>query len=149
MKRLMAFFAITLTTVGVTVQSALAQSDFYIRSQYSSGGFTGSHEILTDPKDGFYKATYCARSFWVSSSTILWTEEEAAAGRKLILEEDFGDGSARKVVCADYSAFATLEDLGLEQKEVERIRAEKQPLDMQSSRLPHHPRRLQAVQIIR
>ncbi|WP_428642910.1 hypothetical protein [Roseibium sp.] len=135
MKRLTAFLAIMVLGSGLQVETALAQSDFYIRSQYSNGGFTGSHEILTKPKDGYYKASYCQRPFWVSSSTILWTEEEAAAGRKLILEEDVGDGTARKVVCADYSAFATLDDLGLNKKEVERIRAENQPLDMQSSRL--------------
>ncbi len=135
MRRFAAFFSTALAAGYLPAGIAFAQSDFYIRSQYESGGFTGSHEILTQPKDGYYEARYCERSFWVSSTTILWTEGEAAAGRKLILEEDSGDGSARKVVCADYSAFATLDDLGLNKKEVERIRSENQPLDMQSSRI--------------
>jgi len=119
---------------GITLaHDASAQSDFYIRSQYSDGGFTGFHEILTEPKEGYHSARYCDRTFWVSSSTVIWTEEEAAAGRKLVLEENIGPD--RRIVCADYAAFATLEDLGLKKREVEQIRRKSEPLDMKSSRI--------------
>lgn len=113
--------------------SAFAQSDFYIRSQFSDGKFTGFHEILTKPKSGYYQARYCERTFWVSSGTVIWTEEQNAAGRTLILEEN--DGSSRRIVCADNNAFATLDDLGLSAREVARIRAQHEPLDMKSSRI--------------
>jgi hypothetical protein len=123
-----------LTGAGITLATgALAQSDFYIRSQYTDGSFTGSHEILTKPKEGYHSARYCDRTFWVSSNTVIWTEEEAAAGRKLILEENIGPD--RRIVCADYAAFATLEDLGLKRREVEQIRRKADPLDMKSSRI--------------
>ncbi|GAB4514977.1 MAG: hypothetical protein Tsb0019_13330 [Roseibium sp.] len=122
------------TGAGMTLATgAFAQSDFYIRSQYSDGSFTGFHEILTQPKEGYHSARYCDRTFWVSSNTVIWTEDEAAAGRKLILEENID--SDRKVVCADYAAFATLDDLGLKRKEIEQIRRRHEPADMKSSRI--------------
>jgi hypothetical protein len=133
MKRALAFFA-ALTAAGTTIAGvAHAQSDFYIRSQYSNGTFTGFHEILTKPKEGYYQAQYCDRTFWVSSNTVIWTEEEAAAGRNLVVEENVG--SSRTPVCTDYTSFATLESLGLKKKEIEQIRRQAEPLDMQSSRI--------------
>ncbi|MES0808966.1 hypothetical protein ABLO27_05755 [Roseibium sp. SCPC15] len=133
MKRSLA--CLTASAIGVLAltSSSLAQGDFYIRSQYSNGTFTGFHEILTSPEDGYYEARYCDRTFFVSSNTVIWTEEQNAAGRTLILEEN--KGSSRRVVCADNNAFATLDDLGLKPKEVEKIRQRNEPLDMKSSRI--------------
>lgn len=133
MKRLFAFLAVLAVGGLVPAGTALAQGDFYIRSQYSNGTFTGFHEILTKPKEGYHQARYCDRTFWVSSTTVVWTEEEAAAGRKLIVEENLG--SNRRTVCADYGSFATLDDLGLKKREVEQIRNRNEPLDMKSSRI--------------
>ncbi|MHA7772868.1 hypothetical protein [Roseibium sp. M-1] len=133
MKRSMAFIAAFGTTCIMQAGIATAQSDFYIRSQYSNGTFTGYHEILTEPKEGYYEARYCDRIFWVSSGTVIWTEEEAAAGRSLIVEENIGDN--RNPLCTDYTSFATLEDLGLKKKEIDQIRRRAEPLDMQSSRI--------------
>lgn len=99
---------------------ALSQSDYYIRSQYSSGGFTGSHEILTFPEKGYHEARYCERTFWVTSDTVLWTEKQVEIGRKLVLEENWGDN--RKVICDDNGSFAKLEDLGLARQEVDDMR---------------------------
>ncbi len=113
--------------------AAFAQGDYYIRSQNAGGKFAGFHEILTKPKPGYHQASYCNRTFWVSSGTVIWTEEQNAAGQTLILEVN--DGASRKIVCKDNVAFATLDDLGLSKREVAKIRAAHQPLDMKSSRL--------------
>ncbi|GAA0781074.1 hypothetical protein E1180_20510 [Roseibium denhamense] len=102
--------------------TAFAQGDFYIRSQHSNGTFTGFHEILPVPKQGYHKAEYCGRTFWVSSTTVMWTEEEVEAGRTLILEENLG--TTRRTVCADSTSFATLDDLGLKAREVESLRGD-------------------------
>lgn len=133
MKRSLACIALTLMTCAGLSGMAFAKSDFYIRSQHSNGKFTGFHEILSKPKSGYHRANYCNRSFWVSSTTVIWTEQQNAAGRTLILEEN--TGAARRIVCKDNSAFATLEDLGLSKREVAKIRAANKPLDMRSSRL--------------
>ena len=133
MKRSFTSLTIASLTVVCCTTVAAAQSDFYIRSQYTNGEFTGFHEILTKPKEGYHQASYCNRVFWVSSGTVIWTEEQNAAGRTLVLEES--DGKSRTIVCKDNDAFATLEDLGLSKKEVAKIRAENEPLDMKSSRL--------------
>ncbi|MEL7528494.1 MAG: hypothetical protein AAFN16_22185 [Pseudomonadota bacterium] len=133
MKRSFACLTLLSLTGICCATAAFAQSDFYIRSQYSNGEFTGFHEILTEPKEGYHQASYCNRVFFVSSGTVLWTEEQNEAGRTLILEES--DGKERMIVCKDNDAFATLEDLGLSKKEVAKIRAENEPLDMKSSRL--------------
>lgn len=126
---------ITATVLGCICLSstAIAQSDFYIRSQFSNGKFTGFHEILTKPKAGYYQARYCDRTFWVSSGTVLWTEEQSEAGNSLVLEEV--TGQTRTVVCSDKTAFATLEELGLSEREIAKLRAENAPLNMRSSRL--------------
>lgn len=133
MKRSFTSLTIASLTVVCGTTVATAQSDFYIRSQYTNGEFTGFHEILTKPKEGYHQASYCNRVFWVSTGTVMWTEEQNAAGRTLVLEES--DGKSRTIVCKDNDAFATLEDLGLSNKEVAKIRAENEPLDMKSSRL--------------
>lgn len=133
MKRFHVALASFVSAVPLAVSGALAQSDFYIRSQYADGTFTGFHEILTAPEAGYHAARYCDRTFWVSPSTVAWTEEQAAAGRKLLLEENVG--SDRNVVCADYAAFATLEDLGLKEREVERIRGTEGTVETKASRI--------------
>ncbi|WP_298963151.1 hypothetical protein [uncultured Roseibium sp.] len=133
MKRALAFLTLSTISAVYMAGAAYAQGDFYIRSDHSNGGFNGSHEILTLPKKGYHEARYCDRTFWVSSGTVVWTEEEVAAGRSLIVEENIG--AERRVVCSDYSAFATLEDLGLKKREIEQIRRRNEPLDMKSTRL--------------
>lgn len=133
MKRGLTLLPVTFVASWFLVEIAHAQSDFYIRSLYANGGFNGSHEILMEPKEGYYAARYCDRTFWVSSSTVVWTEQQAAAGRLLVLEENVGPD--RRIVCQDYAAFATLEDLGLKRKEIEKIRNNNEPLDMKSGRI--------------
>ncbi|POF30074.1 hypothetical protein [Roseibium marinum] len=137
MKRLIAFLVFAIATSGSLTGAALGQSDFYIRSHYSNGGFTGSHEILSEPKEGYYEARYCDLTFWVSSSTVAWTEEQAAAGQSLVVEEDNGaiSRTSRKIVCDNYKAFATLDDLGLKPAEIDKIRGTGDTLDMKSSRI--------------
>lgn len=137
MKRLIAFLVLAIVTSGCLTGTALGQSDFYIRSNYSNGGFTGSHEILRKPKEGYYEALYCNMTFWVSSSTVAWTEEQAEAGQTLVVEEDNGavSRSGRKIVCEDYKSFATLEDLGLKPAEIEEIRGTGDTVRTKSSRL--------------
>ncbi|MEP3047826.1 MAG: hypothetical protein ABJL55_18795 [Roseibium sp.] len=133
MKRVHKVSVFTALSTLVLAGSAYGQGDFYIRAQHSNGTFSGFHEILTQPKDGYYEAQYCDRTFWVSSNTVIWTEEQVTAGQTLILEENLG--TTRKVVCSDSTAFASLEDLGLKKREVERIRSKNAPLDMKSSRI--------------
>lgn len=133
MKRSFTCLAISVLTGTCCVTAVYAQNDFYIRSEFSNGEFTGFHEILTEPKEGYHQARYCDRVFWVSAGTVIWTEEENAAGRTLVLEEN--DGKSRTIVCKDNDAFATLDELGLSKKEIAKIRAENEPLDMKSSRL--------------
>ncbi|CTQ64260.1 hypothetical protein [Roseibium alexandrii] len=113
--------------------SSFAQSDYYIRSQYPDGTFTGSHEILIRPKEGYYQAQYCDRMFWVSTTTVVWTEEEVAAGRTLILEENFGE--ERNVLCSDNTAFASLYDLGLDKREIEALREPEGSFQTRASRI--------------
>lgn len=110
-----------------------AQADYYIRSQHPGGTFTGSHEILESPKSGYLQARYCERTFWVRPTTVAWSEEEVAAGRTLVLEEN--SGSTRTALCADTKAFARLEDLGLEQREIDSLRASDAPYQTRASRL--------------
>lgn len=133
MKRSFTCLAISALTGTCCATAVYAQNDFYIRSEHSNGEFTGFHEILTEPKDGYHQASYCDRVFWVAAGTVIWTEEENAAGRTLVLEEN--DGKSRTIVCKDNDAFVTLDELGLSEKEVAKIRAENEPLDMKSSRL--------------
>ncbi len=133
MKRTLASLSIAVVPVFCLAGTAFGQSDFYIRSQYSNGDFTGSHEILAEPKEGFHEAHYCGRAFWVSSATVAWTEVETEAGRNLVVEENVESG--RKVVCADQTAFATLEDLDLNKWEVDKIRRGSRPPDMKSGRI--------------
>ncbi|WP_299812948.1 hypothetical protein [uncultured Roseibium sp.] len=137
MKRLIALLVFAIATSGCLTGAALGQSDFYIRSHYSNGGFTGSHEILRKPKEGYYKARYCDLTFWVSSTTVAWTEEQAAAGQSLVVEEDNGAVSraGRKIVCDNYQSFATLEDLGLKPAEIDELRGTGASVDMKSSRI--------------
>lgn len=112
---------------------SFGQGDYYIRSQFDDGSFTGSHEILASPKTGYHELQYCDQTFWVSTTTVAWTEEEVAAGRVLILEEDTGNN--RTVVCADSTAFARLDDLGLDEREIERLRSREAPFETRENRL--------------
>lgn len=120
MKRSHCIAALAALAAAVQAGPGYAQSDFYIRSQHSNGSFTGSHEILTAPRTGYHKASYCDRTFWVTTTTVAWTEEEVTAGRTLILEENVG--TSRTIVCTDNKAFASLDDLGLKQREIEALR---------------------------
>lgn len=120
MPRSISLAAITITSSLCMSGPALSQADYYIRSQFSSGGFTGSHEILTSPEKGYHQARYCERTFWVTSDTVLWTEKQTEIGRKLILEENSGDN--RIVICDDNGSFAKLEDLGLKRQQVDQMR---------------------------
>ncbi len=133
MKRALAIATLTFLPAVVMAGSSHAQSDFYIRSQYSNGTFTGSHEILSSPRKGYYQAQYCDRTFWVTSTTVAWTEEQVEAGRSLILEEDFG--STRTILCSDNKAFASLNDLGLSKREVEVLREPRGEMQTRASRL--------------
>lgn len=133
MKRSVCVAALVLLPAVVLAGSSYAQSDFYIRSQHINGGFTGSHEILTNPRKGYYEAQYCDRTFWVTSTTVAWTEEEVSAGRTLVLEENFG--ASRTIVCSDNKAFASLDDLGLKKREIEHLRETKGNFQTRASRL--------------
>jgi hypothetical protein len=133
MKRLRAFFSVFSLYSLCLTGTALGQSDFYIRSHFSNGKFIGSHEILTEPKKGYFEARYCERTFWVSSSTVIWTEEQNAAGMFLVLQENFG--SSTSVVCSDNQDFATLDDLGLKDRKVEQMRSRREQSGVGSNRL--------------
>ena len=97
--------------------------DFYIRSTNRSGQFHGYHQILAEPQKGFIKATYCDRPFWVNKDTVLWTQKEAEAGRKLVVEAN--DLHERRVLCENPETQVTLEDLGLNDLELARMRQAK------------------------
>lgn len=133
MNRVLVAATLTFLAAVFLAGSSYAQSDFYIRSQYSNGTFTGSHEILSAPRQGYYQAQYCDRTFWVTSTTVAWTEEQVEAGRSLILEEDFG--ASRTILCSDNKAFASLNDLGLTKREVEALREPKGEMQTRASRL--------------
>jgi len=135
MKRFIAFMALSIAASSSLAGTAHGQSDFYIRSQYSDGSFTGSHEILAEPKKGYLEAQYCNITFWVSSGTVAWTEAEVKAGRSLVLEEDGGAGAVRRIICADYSAFAKLDDLDLKPWEIRQIRGRGDSSQVKSSRI--------------
>lgn len=97
--------------------------DFYIRSTSRSGQFHGYHQILAEPQKGFIKAVYCDRAFWVQKDTVIWTQFEAQAGRKLVVEAN--DINERRVLCENPQNQVTLEDLGLNDLELARLRQEK------------------------
>jgi hypothetical protein len=125
---LAAFFSAGLTGL------ANARGDVYIRAQRSNGGPAGLHEILTVPEDGYYKAQFCGRAYWVLIKTVIWIEEQSAAGRILVLEETTGDSS--KVLCVGATAFARLEDLGLEPELLGKLRRKPQRSIRRLKRLP-------------
>lgn len=133
MKRLLWIVPLALLSPPLTSGAAFSQGDYYIRAQHADGAFSGSHEILTIRKAGYHEARYCDRNFWVSSGTVAWTEEQSAAGQTLILEMNHGD--EREVICADADKFATLDDLGLKKREVERMRRKSRPADTKANRL--------------
>jgi len=133
MKRSIAAMAVTFGSSVLMAGNALGQSDYYIRSHFTNGSFTGFHEILTAPKKGYYEARYCDRTFWVTSNTVLWTEKQTAAGNDLFLEES--DGANRRVICSDETAFATLNDLGLKRAEIQSIRGKDTPQAARPSRI--------------
>jgi len=133
MKRALCNAVLTFLPAVCLAGASHAQSDFYIRSQYINGGFTGSHEILSEPRDGYYKAQYCDRTFWVTSTTVAWTEDEVAAGRTLVLEEYAG--TVRSILCADKTAFASLDDLGLNKREIEALREPEGSFQTRASRI--------------
>ncbi|MES0885087.1 hypothetical protein [Roseibium sp. SCP14] len=125
---MLAFFSTGLTGF------ANARGDIYIRAQYSNGGPAGLHEILTVPEDGYYKAQFCGRTYWVLIKTVIWIEEQSAAGRILVLEENTGGSS--KVLCVGAAAFARLEDLGLDPEILKKLRRKPQRSNRRLRRLP-------------
>lgn len=133
MRRFGAFFSVFAICSLCLTGAALGQSDFYIRSHFSNGKFVGSHEILTEPKKGYYEARYCNRTFWVSSTTLVWTEKQNEAGMFLVLQENIG--SSTSVVCSDNEEFATLDDIGLKERKVRQMRSLKDQSGLRSTRL--------------
>lgn len=107
--------------------------DYHIRSADSSGRFNSSHEILPKQEEGYLKAVYCDQVFWVRINTVLWTEQEARAGRRMIIENNALKG--RKPICKDPEKYVTLDSLKLNEREVERMRSESSPKSVRPNRL--------------
>jgi len=122
-----------LMTVGTQAQVPAPEGDYYIRSLDPGGEFNGIQEILTRPETGYHEAVYCDTSFWVTRSTVAWTEREAKAGRHMVIINEAN--KKPEVYCVDPEQFVRLEDLDLKQREVRRERDKAEPLDMRSSRL--------------
>ncbi|WP_346896826.1 hypothetical protein [uncultured Roseibium sp.] len=122
-----------LMSVCAHAQVSAPAGDYYIRSLDPSGRFNGIQEILTRPETGYHKAVYCETSFWVTRSTVVWTEREAEAGRHLVIINEVN--KRPEVYCADPEHYVRLEDLGLEKHEILKARDNAEPVDMQSSRL--------------
>lgn len=122
-----------LMSVSAHAQVSAPAGDYYIRSLDPSGRFNGIQEILTRPETGYHKAVYCETSFWVTRSTVVWTEREAEAGRHLVIINEVN--KKPEVYCADPEHYVRLEDLGLEKHEILKARENAEPVDMQSSRL--------------
>jgi hypothetical protein len=133
MKYTIAIIAVLTGAVSAWAQGSAKESDFYIRSQSENGKFTGYHQILTAPEDGYFPAVYCNRTFWVRSLTVLWTETEADAGRKLVVEQDSSED--RRVFCEDPNRQVTLEDIGVSEAEAIRLRRRGPALRIQPSRM--------------
>lgn len=102
---------------------SLPTDDFYIRSTNRQGQFHAYHQILSEPQKGFIEAQYCDRTFWVAKDTVIWTQNEAEAGRKLVVEAN--DLNERRVLCEDPQTQVTLDDLGLNDLELARLRQAK------------------------
>ncbi|MEJ8476787.1 hypothetical protein [Roseibium algae] len=117
----------------VYAQTGDISDDFYIRSQLDTGKFNGYHQILTEPKEGYVQAIYCDKTFWVRKLTVLWTEDEAKAGRKLVVEENKKDN--RKVFCEDPNRQVTLESIGMSDKEITQLREARSGQDVRPSRM--------------
>lgn len=98
-----------LLTAAAKAQLTVPDGDYYIRALDPSGDFSGIQEILNEPRDGYYKAVYCERAFWVTLSTVKWTEQEAEAGRHLVIIND----ANRKIeiVCVDPERYVQLKDI--------------------------------------
>jgi len=101
--------------------SLAADGDFYIRAEAHRGKFAGFHEILSVPKADYFEVTYCNRTFWVSDTTVLWTEQQAAEGNRLIIEAETRSGG-RDIVCFDAQKYVSLDSLGLPESQVEVMR---------------------------
>ncbi|WP_417683800.1 hypothetical protein [Roseibium sp.] len=101
-------------------QVKMVPGDYYIRSQSQNGNFIGYHRLLTRPEPGYVEASYCNRQFWVRKTTVLWTEKEVKAGRNLVIEVNAE--SARKVICQNPNKYVTLDTIGLDKREIERLR---------------------------
>lgn len=115
------------------VRPAHADGDYHIRSADPSGRFKSSHEILPNQEEGYLKAVYCDQVFWVRINTVLWTEQEARAGRRMVIENNALKG--RKPVCANPEKYVTLDSLELNEREVERMRGEASPKTVRPNRL--------------
>ncbi len=109
------------------------REDLYMRSEHSHGEFQGAQQILTEPRDGFYKVSYCGRNYWVRGVTVLWTEREAKAGRRIVIEDDSGDG--RVIICDHADQYVKIEDLELADWERDLINKGEDPITTKPSRL--------------
>ncbi|WP_417668612.1 hypothetical protein [Roseibium sp.] len=119
---ILALAIVCLTSINAYAQMRVSGGDFYIRSQSQTGNFSGHHQLLTEAKPGYLPAVYCDRAFWVRKSTVLWTENEANAGRKLVIEVN--KLNSREVVCKDPDRHVKLETLGLEKREIDQLRGQ-------------------------
>ncbi|MTI45753.1 hypothetical protein JM93_00618 [Roseibium hamelinense] len=104
---------------------AAPRGDYYMRSEHTNGAFNGIHQLLTQPRPGYIRAVYCDRAFYVSTTTVLWSEQEAEAGRRLVIESNYGRG--RELFCEPEAAMLKAENLGISPAEVEEIREEEDP----------------------
>lgn len=108
-------------------------SEYYIRSEKRDGDFNGYQQLKSRKAPGFVRVTYCDRTFWVRPATVLWTETEAEAGRKLTVEESWFNST--EVLCYAPEQQVGVKDLGLNPAELKQLRANNSPLNMKSSRI--------------
>lgn len=122
-----------LMTVSAQAQRTTPDGDYYIRALDPSGQFTGIHEILTQPEDGYYKAVYCDTPFWVRLNTVKWTEQESQAGRRLVIVNDKNSG--REVICLNPERYVSLDNLDRENRNKQKFAKDAEAIDTKSSRL--------------
>lgn len=133
MLRLVAVLALSIQCEFAFAEALTPREDLYIRSEHRDGEFHGAQQILAEPQEGFFEVSYCGRSFWVRGTTVMWTEKEAKAGRRLLIENDAGEG--RVVVCDRAEEYVKLEDLNLRQWQKDLMETGQDPMTSKPSRL--------------
>ncbi|MTH96884.1 hypothetical protein [Roseibium sp. RKSG952] len=96
--------------------------DYYIRSETPDGVFNGVHQLMPGPKPGYVRVVYCDHIFWIRGATVIWSERESAAGQLITIENN--NGGRREIFCLPDPAALQPENLGLDQNEIDRIRAD-------------------------